>query len=104
MYRKKYRLLAQNGDGLVVVADKHDPRAIPDLPLLVVVDGQHDGHRHVDNPRPVIIISDRVEMKCLEELRLSHEPAKGAGPTLAQHVDPLEVDPRQPDAGQTRPG
>lgn len=88
-------LLVENGNKVVVGVNERDPGRLTDLVLLRIVDGEDDRHRHV-NDRPVFE-SERVKMKSLEELGFSHESTEGAGPPLAQHMDPLHVDPGELD-------
>lgn len=87
--------LAQDGDRPVSGVDKRDPATVADGPFLRVVDGQHDWDRHVDDG--TVSEAETVKMKRLEELGFPHEAGQGARPPFAEHVHPLQVDPRQPD-------
>jgi len=69
---------------------QRDVWVTPDLVLVGVPDGEHDGERHVDEAP--IGESDAVEVEALEVLVLAHEAAERAGPSLGEHVRPLEVD------------
>lgn len=88
----RFVLLAEHGDGAVAVVDERDARGAvgEDCPSLRVPEGEHDGDGHVGHP--AILAADGVEMKCLEELMLAHEPLQRAGPPFAQDVDPLLLD------------
>jgi len=81
---------AQDGDDDAVGPLQRDVWLAPDLLLVGVPDGEHDGERHVDEAP--VGEADAVEVEALEVLVLVHEPAERAGPSLGQHVRPLEVD------------
>jgi hypothetical protein len=88
-------LLAEDGVGAVALVNERDARGAVGLdgPSLCVPDGEHDGDGHVDHP--AILAADGIEMKCLEELMLAHEPLQRARPPFAEDVDPFLVDAAQ---------
>jgi hypothetical protein len=94
--RKTLSLLFEDSDRVVVKVEQSDLCGPTDPVLLRVVDGQNDRHRHVHG-RPVRE-PERVEMKRLEELIFSHESTERACPAFAQHVDPLKINPGEPDS------
>jgi hypothetical protein len=91
-------LLFENSDRVVVRVKQSDLCGPANPVLLRVVDGQNDRHRHVHG-RPVLE-PERVKMKRLEELILSHESTERARPAFAQNVDPFEINPGEPDSRQ----
>lgn len=93
-------LLAQDSNQVVLVIHKCHAVRRPDPILLRVIEGKHDGHRHIHH-RPVFE-AEGIEMKRLEELWLSHETLQWACPALAEHVHPLKVNLREPDLRQAR--
>lgn len=82
-----------------MIVDKGYTARLGDPALLGVVNGEHDGHRHIDEG--AVVETERVEMKSLEELALSHEASQWASPAFAEDVKPLEVDFGELDSGQT---
>jgi len=93
-------LLIENCNRVSLGIEKSNPFVIPDLMLLGIINSQHDGHWHVHD-RP-IIESERVEMKRLEELGFSHEASEGCGPSFAEDMDPLQVNPWKLDPRQRK--
>jgi hypothetical protein len=91
-------LLFENSDRVVVRVEKSDLCGPADPVLLRVVDCQNNRHGHVHDR--LVLEPERVKMKRLEELILSHESTERASPAFAQHVDPLEINPGEPDSRQ----
>nr|GMD79353.1 Calmodulin-like protein 4 [Ipomoea batatas] len=85
--------------GSVLIVDKGYTARLGDPALLGVVNGEHDGNGHIDEG--AVVETERVEMKSLEELALSHEASQWASPAFAEDVEPLEVDFEELDSGQT---
>lgn len=83
----------------MLIVDKGHTAGLADLGLLGVVNGEHDGHGHID--KGAIVETERVEIKNLEELVFSHVASQLAGPAFSEHVQPLEVDLGELDSGQT---
>lgn len=95
---RKNPLLVQNSNNIILLINKRHAGGRPDPILLGVVDRQHNRHGHIHD-RPVLE-AEGIEMKRLEELRLSHETLQRAGPALAEHVHPLQINRREPDLRQ----
>jgi len=91
-------LLIENGNRVSFGIEKSYPFVVPDPMLLLIIDGEDDRHRHVDEG--AIVESERIEMKRLEELGFFHEAFEGCGPSFTEDVNPLQVDSRKLDPRQ----